>query len=236
MRKKIATALITTIAIIVTVSLLLAGLIFPQIPHKYEKTISRNTTSAEEDTALAAAENLNYSPITGKERFEGSSDPQDYLNPGTYLTYTYANYIDNQTLNYYQTRYDNLQNKEYPKQIGLNYQANVSKYSNFRIYNSPPPQGANWHNTTVISIADGIQHRQDPAQFRFYYRNQTGYQTINQGYDLNFTNCYVIEMKFTYYETYGIVAGYSSNIYQIVILDENFLPLVVGVEAKGTIS
>ena len=103
-----------------------------------------------EESALTAAESINYTAISSLERFDGSSEPEAYLHPGTYLAYTYANFIDSEGMDYYETRYNNLQGKGDPKQIELTYEANVTEYPQFRIYNSPAPQGVTWQNTTIV--------------------------------------------------------------------------------------
>ncbi len=203
-----------------------------QIPLKYQKNISRNIDNQEEQTALSTTESINYSTILLKERFIGSSDPEDYLHPGAYLTYTQANFIDSEAIDYYETRYHNMQGKGDPRQIDLTYEANVTKRSEFRIFNSPAPEGVSWHNTTiVISAPDGSLIRKEPAHMQFFYRNQTGYQMTEWDYDFNFSDCYIIDMKLSYSETYAPVAAFFVDIEQIVVLDQDFKPVLIGVES-----
>ena len=156
MHRKTLAIIAVSIIVLVTLSLLTLNLLNPPIPHKYEQTISRNVNNQEEEKAITAAESINYSAITSFERFHGSSEPEAYLHPGTYLEYTGANFIDSEVINYYQTRYADLQGKEdpkCPKGIELTYEANVTKFSDFRIYNSPAPQGVTWHNGTIVMSA-----------------------------------------------------------------------------------
>jgi len=128
----------------------------PQLPNRYERNVVRSVDNLEEENALAATEAINYSAITSLERFVGSSDPQDYLHPGTYLAYTYANFIDSEVLNYYETRFIGQQGKDTPKHVKYTYEANVTEYSSFRIFNSPAPSGVTWHNNTIVmSSPDG---------------------------------------------------------------------------------
>jgi hypothetical protein len=101
----------------------------PQLADRYGRNIVRSVDNLEEENALAATEAINYSAITLLERFVGSSDPQDYLHPGTYLAYTYANFIDAEVLNYYETRFIDQQGKDTPKHVKLTYEANVTEYS-----------------------------------------------------------------------------------------------------------
>ena len=219
---------------------MVAGLLFWEstlIHEKYQKTITQNAESPEEETALRTAEALNYSSILSKERFLGSTDPNSYLHPGTYLTYTYANFVDTEVIAYYTTRYDNLQGKGKPGYIELSYQANSTKRSEFQVFKSPPPEGVNWHNTTiVISSPDGSLVRKDSSDMQFFYRNQTDYQMTEWEYSFNFSNCHVIEMKLTYSEVYAPTAGFFVDVEQIVVLDKDFKPVLVGVESGMAVS
>ncbi len=208
-----------------------------QIPLKYERSVVRNNSNQEEKTALAVAESINYSSIVARERFDGSSDPQVYLHPGLYLEYTYANFVDSEVINYYETRYENLQGRGAPKQIQLTYEAKATKRSEFRIFNSPAPESVNWHNTTiVISAPDGSLESMHSSNLQLFFRNQSAYQTLQWGYDLNFSDCYVVEMKLVYSEVYAPLAAFWSDVYQIVVLDRNFSPVLVALESQKVIS
>jgi hypothetical protein len=209
----------------------------PQIPRKYERKIVRNFENQEEERALIVAESIDYSSIVSSERFSGSSDPEAYLHPGTYLTYTYANFIDSEVINYYEARYGNLQGKGDPKQIELTYEANATKRSEFRIFNSPSPEGVTWHNTTiVISQLDGSFYLRSSGQMKIFYRNQSSFQMTEWGYDFNFSDCYVVEMKLVYSEIYAPLAAFWSDVYQIVVLDQNFVPVLLGVESQNIVA
>ena len=232
MHKK-ALLIIAVCAVAVIVMSLFVWIQFhPEIPHKYEKSIVRNFVNQDEETALSAAESINYSAIVSLERFDGSSDPETYLHPGTYLAYTSANFIDSEVIDYYETRYDNMQGKGDLGRIESTYEANVTKRSDFRIFRSPAPQGVAWHNTTiVVSAPDGSLIRKDTTNLKIFYRCQSGYQMAEWEYDFNFSDCYVIEMKLAYSETYAPVAAFFVNIEQIVVLDRDFVPVLVGVAA-----
>jgi hypothetical protein len=208
----------------------------PQIPQKYEKNITRNFDNPEKQSALAAAESMNYSSITSLERFGGSDDPDDYLHPSTYIAYTSANFIDSEVINYYEARYDNQQGKEYPMQIELTYKANVTKYSQFRIYNSPAPEGVTWHNTTIVMSAPNSSVAFNSGNMQFFYKNQSGYQMIKWEYDFNYSDCYVVMMKLEYSEIYAPLAAFFVRIEQIVVLDSDFEPVLFGLESGMAVS
>ena len=224
-------------ATLVAASLLIWNLSGPQIPQKYERRIARNFENQDEERALIVAESINYSATVSSERFEGSSDPEAYLHPGTYLSYTYANFIDSEVIKYYEARYNSLQGKGTPKQIELTYEANATKRSEFRVFNSPAPEGVTWHNTTVvISAPDGSFSLRNSGQMKFFYKNQSSYQMIEWGYDFNFSDCYVVEMKLVYSEIYAPLAAFWSDVYQIVVLDQNFVPVLLGVESQNIVA
>jgi hypothetical protein len=228
---KKALLIIAVCAVAVIVMSLFVWIQFhPEISNKYKKSIVRNFDNQDEETALSAAESINYSAIVSLERFDGSSDPESYLHPGTYLAYTSANFIDSEVIDYYETRYNNMQGKRDPKRIELTYEANVTKRSDFRIFRSPAPQGVTWRNTTiVVSAPDGSLICKDSTNLKIFYRNQSGYQMTEREYDFNFSDCHVIELKLAYSETYAPVAAFFVDIEQIVVLDRDFVPVLVGV-------
>ena len=231
MPKKMTIIFTVLIATAIAVSYLTWDLLNPQIPNKYIKNIVRNFDSTQEENALQTAETLNYSTITSMKRFDGSSDPEAYLNPETYIEYTCSNFIDQEVIDYYQTRYEKQQGKEHPKQIELIYQANVTKYSNFRIYNSPAPEGVTWHNNTIVFSTTNGTTTQNFGGMQFFYQNKTTYQMTEGEYDFSFSDCYVIEMKLQYSEVYAPVSAFFATINQIVILDDDFEPVLIGLES-----
>jgi hypothetical protein len=238
-RKKVPLIIAVFAVAVIVMSLSVWVQLHPEIPHRYERTIARNFVTQDEERALLAAESINYSAITSWERFDGSSDPEAYLHPGTYLAYTGANFIDSQTIVYYETRYDNLQGKEgpqYPKQIELIYEANVQKRSEFRIYNSPAPQGVTWHNTTIVMSAPNGTVSLSSGNMQFFYKNQSSYQMTEWAYDFNFSNCYFVKMDLKYSEIYAPTAAFFSHVYQIVVLDDNFVPVLIGLESGTAVS
>lgn len=238
MRKK---TLLLLLALFVAVLAISSLFVWTQLnpPYSYQKNISRSVDNQEEENVFATAESLNYTKITSSKRFDGSSDTEAYLNPGTYQASTYANFIDSEAINYYETRYSNLEEKtglKYPKGIELSYEANVTKYTEFRIFNSPAPEGVTWHNTTVVFSVDDSVLRKDVAAMQFFYKNQSSYQLIEWEYDLNFSNCYIVEMKLNYYEYYGPLSSFYSNVYQIVVFEEDSVPVLVGIHLFHAVS
>jgi hypothetical protein len=235
---EITVAALGMLAILVLSAFSINLLLLPRILQKYEIDINRNVNGQTEVNVLAVAESINYTDATMLERFDGPSDPEDYLQPRPYLAYTFANYIDTQTLSYYQARYDSLQGKGSPG-IKYTYNANVSEYQNFRIYNSPSPEGVAWHNTTVV--LEGVTSNGSVVSkcgvLQVYVKNQTGYTLAAEwGYDYNFTDCYVVHMALEYDEFYAPTAAFFATANQIVVMDRDRTPLLIGVSAGGAVA
>jgi hypothetical protein len=98
--------------------------------------VNRVVNNASEEQALTVAETIDYNTITRLERFDGSSDANEYIQPGTYIPYTWANFIDADTIDYYQSRYE-YQQKQSPKGITFTYNANVTYLNSYTYQTSP---------------------------------------------------------------------------------------------------
>lgn len=231
MRKRTITIAAVAALVIVVLSAFTINLLL--FPTKYEIHINRNVDGQTEESILAAAESINYTEATKLERFNGPTDPEDYLHPESYLAYTFANYVDAEALRYYQNRYDGLKGKGEPRSIEYTYDANVSEYQTFQIYNSPAPAGVDWHNTTVVLAGSNLNgsavSKCDVMQV--YLRNQTGYTLTEWDYDYNFTDCYVVRMALVYNEFYASTAAFYAAVNQIVVIDRGHTPLLIGISA-----
>jgi hypothetical protein len=71
---------------------------------------------------------------------------------------------------------------------------------------------------------------------QFFYENQTGHQVTDRNFDFNFSNCYVIEMNLRYDEVYAPTAGFFVNAEQIVVLDADLSPVLVGIYSGMAVS
>jgi hypothetical protein len=229
--------LIIVIAIATVSSLIVWNNSISPISPRYYKNILRDTHTVEESEVLKTAESLNYSSIISRERFIGSAERDAYLHPATYLDYTSPNFIDSKVINYYSTRYDDLRGKTDPKQITLIYQANVTKRSDFRIFNSPLSEGSTWRNVTLVfSSQDGSFNIRSIGFMEFFYKNQTEYQVTDRNFDFNFSNCYVIDMNLVYNEVYAPTTGFFVTTEQIVVLDRDLAPVLVGISTGMAVS
>jgi hypothetical protein len=63
-----------------------------------------------------------------------------------------------------------------------------------------------------------------------YYRDQNVFQKMPPEFKLTLNNCYLIEMNLTYDEYYDPLAAFFVNTQQIVILDQNFKPILISLQ------
>jgi hypothetical protein len=209
------------------------------------KSVIRNFSTPDEERALTAAETVDYASIWTFKRFDGSSDPEAYIHPGTYLSYTWANFIDSEVIDYYQNRYD-YQRKQIimPRGVTFTYNANVTYLEQMHICNTTQlEQGTKFnHDTnqfepiTWYSRAIAFYGTDSSAPLimvkpfqHMSYRNQSEYYTLSPEFDLNFSNCYLVEMELEYEEVYNPLAGFWVHARQIVVLDQNLQPVWIGI-------
>ena len=230
MRKKILIGL----ALLVVILTFSAPILLDLTPNKYEKSIIKNTQGADEERALSAAENANYTDIFQIERFDGSTDPNDYLHPGTYLMYTFAHVIDTEVLGYYDARFEGLKGK--PEDMEFSYEANVHAYEQMQIVYEPSNsiKALSPNGTTLFRNAEFT----GPSRgMRFALAGDSGYTEIQpEELGLNFSNCFLVEMKLAYSETYAPTAAFFSDVYQIVIVDKRFSPVLLCVQSSGAVA
>ena len=197
-----------------------------------ENTLSvvRNFDTPDEERVLTAAESVDYTTITGDKRFDMNGS-EDYKRPGTYISYVYANFIDTEVLKYYQERYDYQQKQTSPKSATLSYTATVTKLANVRISNEMREVYEYSHESIIFQDIDSATllptEFMSPSDTKVYYKNQSEYKVLQPGFNLTFSNCYVVEMKCQYFEYYTPTAAWWADACQIVILDQNLTPLLI---------
>ena len=97
-----------------------------------------------------------------------------------------------------------------------------------------------WENITwniaVIAFSDSDDYAPlttvRPFEYMFY-RNQSKYYALSSTFDLSFSNCYLVEMELAYGENYSPLAGFSVHVRQIVVLDQNLVPVWIGIQPSG---
>jgi hypothetical protein len=219
----------------------------PQIEYRNSLVVNRNFETVDEERALIAAEkSVDYSAIIALERFNGSNDPEEYIRPGTYLSYTWVNFIDSVVLDYYQTRYDHQHKQISPRGVSFTYNAKVTHLERLHIFNSTQlEQGSHfnhdtgkfepitWHSTIIAFDSFGNSAPLTTIKpFGYYtlYRNQSEYYALQPNFDLNFSNCYLVEMELKYEENYNPVAGFWVRTHQIIVLDQNLQPVWISIQ------
>lgn len=194
----------------------------------YEKSIVRNTHTAEEGNALSVAENLNYTDIFKIDRFMASG--LGYSNLSINSQYAYANFVDAEVLNYYDVRYESLKGRIW--WVALNYSANASKWDKIHAVYFPPPENESMYPPSavvrVLSSNGTVLNEYYWGNPRYAYGNSSGIQEIQANtVDFEFSSCYVVEMSLEYDEAIGLLAGFQSTVSQTVIVDENLKPLFI---------
>jgi hypothetical protein len=227
MRRKIVLLFVAVLAVaLIAASLfLITRFVLNSGSGVYEKSIVRNTDNAEEEQALSAAENSDYLTIFNITRFTESG------------TYTWASCIDNAVINYYDSRFENMKGK--PEETEFHYEANVYAWSDIRVV---MPENANNDTIRVLSangmvLFENADYTGPSWGMQFALRNGSEYQKI-QPSEVNFTfsKSYVVEMKLRYSEVYAPLAAFYSDVYQIIVVDENYVPQLLCVQSENLIS
>ena len=232
------TALI--IALIIIISIPICYLIcflylHPDIHPKYERTIVRNTSNLQEVNALTIAENSNYYDIFNLQRFTTWNHNETWA-------YTWANFIDTQVIQYYDDRFENLKGKS--GSIRFDYKANVFAWDQIRVVYIPAPEGASIYDDSIQILSLNGSVLLENAQYtgprwgmKFAYGNGSEYQRITAE-EINFSlaKSYVIEMTLRYDEYWGPLAAFLVKVYQIIIVDQYFMPLLFCIQFHQLIS
>jgi hypothetical protein len=228
------------IALVMVTSIVLSYLVYARFfaryffPGKYDKSIIRNTDNVEEENALAVAENADYSAIFNVQRFTTWDDSNETW------PYTWANLIDSQVIEYYDDRFESL--KGTSQSIEFHYETNVYTWDQIHVVYIPAPTGGNIHNDSIQVLSQNGSLLFENADFtgptwgmQFAYRYNSEHQAIQANQiDFSFSKSYVIEMQLKYNEVWGSLAAFYADVYQIIIVDQNFVPRLLCVQsAKG---
>ena len=242
MRRKIALLIALVVIISISISYLVWLLYVRHDTHpEYERTIVRNTSNVEQANALTIAENSDYSDIFNLQRFTTS-------NHDDILAYTWANFVDTQAIEYYDDRFENLKGKHgdiKPKAIRFHYEANVFTWDQIRVVYVPAPEGETNLDADAIKVLslngsvlfENAQYTGPGLGMKFAYRHDSEYQRITaEEIDFSLSKSYVIEMTLHYEEYWGPLAGFIVRVYQIVIVDQNFVPFLYCIQSEQYIS
>ena len=207
-----------TIPILLLIILIIVGCIGKNTQNKnqhlekeYIKSIKRDIDSPMEYAILNISESLNLSKIFNITRYYGtpSFNSDDYV---------WANFIDLQLLTFYESRIDFMEENNVGVKAELKYEANIfydviitieKSGKNYRFQNSL--------NESIIYY-DFIYD-----ELKVAISNNTTFELLSiDEFEYVFENCYLVEMIFYYREQYGPTSGFSTTIYQNVIVDENY--------------
>ena len=179
----------------------------------------------EEDKALTAAENANYSGIFGKERYWNG------------WGYTFASFIDSEVLRHFEDRYDSLQGSGNPKRIELAYVANVTVWSQIRVVNTVPTENSSIRSLTVSTLNGSVLLTAPNWDMSIAYKKGTMWQLLNgTQFSLEFVDCYLVDMEFRYSEVYDHLDAFFSKVNQIVVVDQDFEPILLCLRSSGSVA
>jgi hypothetical protein len=217
---------------ILLVAVLSAFVIYGMMSHpawwcNYNKSITRNADTPEEENALLTAETIDYTGILSVDRFEGSGGFRDWV---------WANFIDAEVVKNYAELIDNLKPGEY-RSASLTYNADVHAVDNIHAVCAPYPENPEYVvdiSRVQLLSANGSVLDEYGASTRYAYGNTSGiHEAQASTVDYRFSDCYVVEMRLSLEliepsgDGVGFTAFYQSDIRQTVILDGNLAPLLV---------
>jgi hypothetical protein len=251
----------TVCVIIITASIAVAVYIAvnQNSANKYEKSIIRNTDTPEEEKALLAAENVNYTDIFKDDWFYTGMSGFNF-NLSDYSTSDpVANFIDSVVIKYYDNHYESLKGKI--MEAGLDYNANVSKRDKIHVVYVPAvpsPQNKSAYTPAVRVLSSNgtiLNEFTESTGWNRYAWLGWNYVTGSVGWidtvkppilgvleyqvsaiDFNFTNCYIVDMRLGFTEVHGNLSGFWYTINQTVIMDENYKPLFIRVQTQTCVS
>ena len=178
--------------------------------------IVRNTNTTEEQRALAAAEDLNATDVFNLAPFTGG--------------YACANFIDSEVINYYNNSYERSHETDH-----FSYSASVYSWNQTHAFYD------NATSSVCVSSPNGTIFFPSASgwgsQGLYAYLNSSVYQEVSAlEIDFSFPSCYVVEMNLGYSQFLGPTAGFMSNVYQIVIVNEDFEPVLLCVQSQQAVS
>jgi hypothetical protein len=227
-----------SIALVILISISISYFIWFRYTHRdshprYERTIVRNISTVEEANALTFAENSNYTDIFNLQRFETWDNNKPWA-------YTWANFIDTQVIQYYDDRFENSKGKlgnRRPEGIKFHYKANVSTWNQIRVVYIPAPDAIQVLSLNGSILFEKAVYSGRVTGMKFAYRNDSEYQMITaEEIDFSLSKSCVVEMILEYCEYWGPLAAFSVRVHQIVIVDQDFLPLLFGVQCSQGVS
>lgn len=207
--------------------IILAPFVIDILNNEYEVDIQRSTDSAEEKEALQTVEGLDLEDYINDTRYNGWSTDYDEP-PDDISAYVYANFLDKETLDYYQWKVDELRDNWADVRVTLRYKAECTMVTNSQVMVYCSDMGNNVFFTLIS----------DDATFRLsgragYIENMTH---DAKEYQYNITPSYIVVQDFYYSETYAPLAAFMVYIDQITLLDEDMNVLAIVINSNKGIA
>jgi len=172
------------------------------------KTLSRNFTSAEQETALLTAENANYTRIFNASRFPNNDDNMLQMSPS---------FIDNQTVAYYNSQYGA---NARAKGNVFNYTANVYQEDRIQAFFE---NETNQVGLVYIIFSNGTELDKYSVHGMYAYNDVSGVKQVEGNtVDYEFSDYYLVQLNLEYSEVTGNLGGVFMWAKQTVIMNENY--------------
>jgi hypothetical protein len=191
----------------------------------YKREIEKNIDDENESMVLEFVENFNYSGVFNIERFENGD-------------FTYANFVDTQVIEYYNQEYEKKKDSKAEHDIEFLYKADVYNITELRIiydYDSDL-------NDYELKIYNGsnrilkIEGEILPKIIAIFNDTNFTLKDIEIDLELKFTAVFLVYLDFEYSDFWGPKAGRATIIEQIVVLDNDFQPLFIFIDAGHLMS
>lgn len=191
---------------------------------EYKRAITRDFDNVEEEVALIIAENINYSDIFHLTRLRETTGPYKE---------TWANFIDTQVIEYYDDRLEEL--KGVRGKIEFEYEASVSTWKLIRLVSGRSQMRV--QSPDGIVLHETITYPHFGLGMKFAYRNDSRYFVISaKEVNVTLSSGYIVQMTMRYFEWWGSLASFISDNYQLIVMDQDFTPLLVCLQSLQYIS
>lgn len=206
----------------------------------YDRDIERNIDGDEEKQVLESVENFSYGEVFDMERFANGGGE------------AWANFIDSDVINHYNTEYERLRDQKARHNIHLMYKAKVYKIDDLNIIYTYTPETVlreypngdvevtgdeyvlELYNNSEILVT--IDEDFFPDIIAVFAGTNHSYYDQESIFQINFSNVYLVHQYLHYSDAWGPLAGYGVRIHQIVIMDEKCQPLFVFIDNNQYIS
>ena len=215
------------------ISLLIAGCLDKADKMTYDQhiviSIERDPTGSNHTIPIEVSENIDYSSIYHIERYT-TTEGISYEMPLNERIYVWANFIDNTSIESYQRRARYLEENDIDVYLIFNYTAYVYHYS-FALIN---------YSNGLLNISN---INNESSNIKTYFNtiffvailDDSGNFTFGDSLSKYYKDFYVVRLYFDYNERYAPVAGFSTTVFQTIILDTNYDPFFISIFEQSLI-